>query len=110
MKSILVAWNWLTLLSLFIFPQLLGVLLYFRLSRLPGWIARIVGVLGPALAFFYLSPLFFFAELRQAHLNGAASCGMPALAAAFMILFGTAAQFCTAVAIHILLVRRGSVR
>ena len=102
----MIVWNWLTLLSVFIFPQLLGLLLYFRISRFPRWVARVVGVFGPAFAFFYLSPLFFFAELRQAEHNREMACGMPALAAAFMSLFGTVVQFCTAAAIHLWLFLR----
>jgi hypothetical protein len=48
--------------------------------------------LTPAALFFYLSPLFFFAGLREAQLSGKVTCGMPALAAGVMVLFGTAAQ------------------
>jgi hypothetical protein len=59
-------WRLILLMSLFVFAQLLGVLLYLRLSRLPSWLAHVIGVVGSTLVFFYLSPVFFFAGLREA--------------------------------------------
>ena len=96
------------MLSLFVFTQLLGVLLYFRLARLPKWVAFIFCVVGTTFAFLYLSPLYFFAGLREAQLRGELNCGMPAAAAAVMVLIGTGFQLFIAAAIHWWLCRRGS--
>jgi hypothetical protein len=78
------------LAGVFVFPQLLGVLLYFRLSRAPRWLAFTTAALVPAIVFFWLAPNFFFAGLREA--RGERGCGMPAMAAAFLFLAGTVIQ------------------
>lgn len=102
MESLVTVWKLLLLLSLFVFTQLLGVLLYYRLSRLPKWLARGLGLLGATLAFFFLSPLFFFAGIREAQLRGEViSCGMPAMAATVMVLIGTGIQLLIAAAIQL---------
>ena len=100
-------WRWLMFFSVLIFPQLLGVLLYLQLKRLPGWLARGLAILAPAVLFFFLSPFFLLAGIREAQLRGEnLSCGMPALAAAFMILFGTVLQLCIAPVVHVWLLRK----
>jgi hypothetical protein len=107
MESYFVIWRLLLLLSLFVSTQLLGVLLYFRLARLPKWLAHGLCILGTTFAFFYLAPIFFFAGVREAQLRGPVGCGMPALAAAFLVLIGTGFQLFAAAGIHIWLVRKG---
>ncbi|HEU4836515.1 MAG TPA: hypothetical protein VFS90_18940 [Pyrinomonadaceae bacterium] len=100
-------WGWLTFFSVLIFPQLLGVLLYLRLSRLPRWLARVIAMLAPAVVFFFLSRQFFLAGLREAQLRGEVSgCGMPALAAGFIILLGTLLQLCIAPGVHLWFLRK----
>ena len=106
MESLLIVWRLLFLLSLFVFPQLLGVLLYFRLARLPKWPARGLSLVGAGFAFFYLSPIFFFAGMREAQLRGEVICGLPVMAATFMVLIGTGFQLFIAAAIHLWLSRR----
>ena len=106
MESLLIVWSLLLFLSLFVFTQLLGVLLYFRLARFPKWLARGFCVVVTAFAFLYLSPLFFFAGMREAQLRGELNCGMPAAAAIIMVLFGTGFQLFMAAAIHLWLSRR----
>ena len=106
MESLLIISRWLLLLSVFVFTQLLGVLLYFRLTRLPKWLAHGLCVVAAVLAFFFLSPLFFFAGMREARLRGELTCGLPALAAAFMVLIGSGFQLFVAAAIHVWLARR----
>lgn len=100
MESLRIVWDLLLLLSLFVFTQLLGVLLCFRLARLPRWLARSFSVVGATLAFFWLAPIFFFAGLREAQLRGEVTCGLPAMAAVFMLLIGTGCQLLLAAAIH----------
>lgn len=107
METLFFIWQWLLLLSLFAFTQLLGILLYFRLARLPKWLARGFCPLATALAFLFLSPIFFFAGLREAQLRGEVNCGMPAMAATLMVLIGTGIQLFIAAAIHLWLFYRG---
>lgn len=98
-------WTHLLLFSTFAVPQLLGVLLYFRLSR---WrrLAFTLGILTPVILFFFLSPLFFFAGLREAAARGELTCGMPALAAAFMVLAGSVVQLVVAFIIQLWLFKK----
>ena len=88
MQSLMTVWRFLLLASLFAFPQLLGVLLYFRLTRVPRWFATIAATLAPAIFFFWFTRMLFIIEFREssARSNG---CGMPALFAAFALLAGT---------------------
>lgn len=99
-------WRLVLLASLFIFPQLLGVLLCLRLTRFPKWIGRVLGVIVPALSFFFLAPYFFFAGMREAAERGELNCGMPAMAAAFMLLAGTGIHFLIALVVQAYLSKR----
>src|SRR5215217_8833994 len=92
METWLVVWRFVLLASVLIVPQLLGILLYFRLRRAPRWMAAIACALAPAIIFFFLAPGFFFAGIREAYARGERGCGMPAMAAAFLFLAGTAIQ------------------
>lgn len=83
--------RFLLLISIFVFPQLLGILLYFRLSRAPRWVAAIVSILAPAVLFVLLAPIFLFAGMREAYARGEV-CGMPALGALFVLFAGTLIQ------------------
>lgn len=105
----LVVWRLLLLFGTFALPQLLGLLLYFRLRRFPEWLAHVVGVLAPATLFFYLAPLFFFPDVHEAQLKDEIRCGMPALAGAFMILLGTAAEVFVALAVQLYMFSRRGV-
>ena len=91
MQSLLIAWRFLLLISIFAFPQLLGILLYFRLSRAPRWVAAIAGAIAPAILFVLLAPIFFFAGIREAYANGE-RCGMPAFGALMLLFAGTIIQ------------------
>ena len=91
MESFWIAWRLLLLTGVFAFTQLLGILLYFRLSRAPRFIAVIVGILAPAVFFVLLAPLFLFAGMREASVDGPA-CGMPAFGAILVLYAGTIIQ------------------
>ena len=91
MESLVAAWRFLLLISVFTFPQLLGILLYFRLSRAPRWLAAFAGIIAPAILFVFLAPIFFFGGLREAQPNRA-TCGMPALAAMMLVFIGSIIQ------------------
>ena len=106
MESKLFVWRLLLLISLFVFPQLLGVLLCLRLSRYRRWLGSVLGVLVPALTFFFLAPHFFFAGIREAALKGDVNCGMPAMAAAFLFLVGTAVHVMLGLVVQVFLAKR----
>lgn len=104
-----IVWGLLLLISTFVVPQLLGVLLHFRLIRFSRWLAFTLGALTPAAMFFVLAPHFFFAGLREAASRGEIMpCGMPAVAAAFMVLSGTGAQVVVGLIVHVYLLFRQS--
>ena len=91
MQWLMNAWRILLLASVFVFPHLLGILLYYRLRWAPGWIARTVAGLAPAVIFFWLAPILFFAGIREAAASGM-NCGMPAVAAGIIFLLATGVQ------------------
>ena len=78
------------LASAFIVPQLLGILLYFRLKCAPRWVAAIVAALAPAVIFFFVFRLILLADLREAYARGDNNgCGMPVLGAVVLLFAGT---------------------
>ena len=91
MESLLIVWRFLLLAAILVFPQLLGILLYFRLSRVPRWVAAIAAALAPAVFFFWFTRLLMMVQLRAAYARGE-RCGMPAVAAGFLLLAGTTIQ------------------
>ena len=101
MQNVLVLGRLLFFAWLLAFPQLLGVLLYFRLRRLPAWAARILSAIAPALTFILVAPVFLFAGIREAQAHGPA-CGMPALGALMMLFAGTIFELIVGVSIQIL--------
>ena len=99
-------WALLSLLSVIAIPQLLGVLLFFRLVRFSRWLAFIFGTLAPPLVFFFLVRLIVSAGFRAAEADGPDGCGMAAFAAAIMILMGTAIHLVSAFGVHLYLIRK----
>ena len=89
MPSLSQAWTLLLLASIFVFPQLLGVLLYFRLRRAPRWVATSIAILAPAIAFVLLAPLFPFSGPSGLHTKDE-TCGMPELGIILFLYAGTA--------------------
>jgi hypothetical protein len=106
MESLLALWRLSLLVSIFAFPQLLGILLCFRLSRAPRWLAAIAGTLAPGVFFFWLAPLFLFAGLREAYARGEITCGMPALAALFFLFAGAIIQVFLSLIVQVVLFQR----
>ena len=106
MKSLIMLWGLLLLISTFVFPQLIAVMLHFRLVQRSRWLAGVLGFLVPPVLFFFLAPHFFFAGVREAERNGPVPCGMPALAAAMMVLAGTVAQLIVSLPVQLYLFRR----
>jgi hypothetical protein len=103
MQLLVEAWGYVLLASVFVFPQLLGLLLFYRLGWAPGWIARTVSILAPAVIFFWLAPILFFAGIREAAATGM-TCGMPAVAAGMFLLLGTGVQLVLGPFTHLVLV------
>ena len=91
METLLIVWRFLLLAAILVFPQLLGILLYFRLSCVPRWVAAIAAALAPAVFFFWFTRLLMMVQLRAAYARGE-RCGMPAVAAGFLLLAGTTIQ------------------
>ena len=107
METLLIVGRFVLLGSILIFPQLLGILFYYRLSRAPRWIAAIAAALLPAIVFFWLAPIFFFAGIREAYARGEGrGCGMPAIAAAFLFLAATVGQLLAGVFAQLVLSAR----
>lgn len=95
-------WESVSLLSTFVLPQLLGVLLYFRLIKFSKWLAFALGVLAPAVVFFFVAQSFFFAGLREAAERGEPmGCGMPGVAAGLILLLGTGASLLVALFVQL---------
>ncbi len=103
MESLETFWGFIPLISTFVFPQLIGVLLHFRLVRISRWLACALGLLVPAVLFFYLMPLLFFADMPEAQQNGGINCGMPAMVAAMTLLAGTIAELIVSAPIQLYL-------
>ena len=103
METLIAVWRFLLLAGILIFPQLFGILLYFRLKRAPR-LAAIVAALAPSIVFFWLAPIFFAAGLREPYARG--GCGMPAMAAAFFLLAGTVMQLFVGVFAQLVLAAR----
>jgi hypothetical protein len=101
MESLVQAWRWLLLAGVFVFPQLLGLLLFYRLHRAPRWVARTTAILTPAVLFFFLAPILFFTGLREAAARGEMNCGMPAVAAGIIVIFGTLIQVAISLFTHV---------
>lgn len=105
MQSLVRAWGFVLLASVFVFPHLLGILLYYRLQWAPRWMARAAAILAPALIFFWLAPILFFAGIREAYASGM-NCGMPAVAAGIFLLFATVVQLVLGLVTHVVLAAR----
>jgi heme/copper-type cytochrome/quinol oxidase subunit 3 len=106
MESLLIAWRFFLLTSIFAFPQLLGMLLYFRLRRLPRWAASIASALAPGILFFWLAPILLFSGIREAYARGEVRCGMPAMAALLVLFAGTIIQLVLGVITQVALYQR----
>ena len=87
---------------LLVFPQLLGVLFYFRLGRLPNWVARTLASIAPAVTFIFIAPVFLFAGMREAQMRHE-GCGMGALGALIVLFYGTIFELIIGISVQILM-------
>ena len=89
MQTILVMWRLLLLLSLVGFPQLLGVLAYFRVRKHHDALAHAIGILVPPVLFFFLTHLMLSSSALEIESGGDRACGTFLGMMALAILFGT---------------------
>jgi len=106
METLLIVGRFLLFGSILVFPQLLGILLYYRLSRAPRWVAAVAAALLPAIIFFWLAPIFLFAGIREEYARHPSGCGMPAVAAGIIFLALTAIQLVVGVSAQLVLSAR----
>lgn len=106
MSSLSIAWNWFLLATVFAFPQLLALLLYFRLARAPRWVAVSIGILAPAVFFVFLAPVLLFAGIREAQARGQGGCGMLAMGVILLMYAGIVVQLALGVMTQVFLATR----
>lgn len=99
-------WALLTWVSVMAIPQLLGVLLFFRLTRYSRWLALLFGTLAPPLLFFSLVASITSASFRAAEAKGPVPCGNAAVAVGIIILLGTAIHLVGAFGVNLYLFRK----
>jgi hypothetical protein len=104
METLQIIWSFTSLFSLFAVPQLLGVLIYFRLRRFGRGFAHVAGVLLTTTSFICLSYLFFLYLPAKAHPDE--RCGLPLMAAMFTMMGGTAITVIMSVVSQAILNRR----
>ena len=101
METARTVWNLFLFFSLLAFPQFLGVLAYLLIRKYQGTVAHLAGFLIPPVLFFYFSWLFWVYQPQHTHPHE--GCGMAAVAAAFIVLLGTAAQTITSLILQLVL-------
>jgi len=69
MEAMRTIWSFLLLFSLLAFAQLLGVLLFFRLKRLPHFLAHSLSFVAPILLSIVSEWMIFIYRYYQAHPN-----------------------------------------
>lgn len=93
METLHTIWSLFLFLGLLGVPQLLGVLVYFRVRKYNDFVAHFVGFLVPPLLFFYLAArIAFSSAARQAGADGAEVCGTFAGMMSLAILLGAGLQ------------------
>lgn len=75
METVLLIWALLKLSGLLGVPQLLGVLVYFRLRKRHDFLAHLAGFLTPPLLFFYLSRTLLLSSAQELQAQGGRACG-----------------------------------
>jgi hypothetical protein len=76
--------------TMLVFPQLLGVLLFFVLKSRPHFLAHALSFIAPVLVSIFFTWMIFIYNFNQAHPNE--RCGMPILGALVIMLVGGCLQ------------------
>ncbi|HZI47766.1 MAG TPA: hypothetical protein VFD75_08200 [Pyrinomonadaceae bacterium] len=90
MEALHTIWGFLLLGTMLVFPQLLGVLLFFLLKGRPHFLAHVLSFITPVLFSIFLTWLIFIYRYTQAHPHD--GCGMPILGGVVIMLFGGCLQ------------------
>jgi hypothetical protein len=104
METVQIIWNFTSLFSVFAVPQLLGVLIYFRLRRFRRGLAHVAGFLLTTASFICLSYLFFLYLPAKAHPEE--RCGLPLMGALFVTMAGTVITISLSLIIQAILKKR----
>ena len=91
MEAIRTTWSFLLFFGLLAFPQLLGVLLFFRLKRYQHFLAHASAFIFPMLLFVFLSWLIFIYAYFRRH-PGYDPEGGQLMGFMFVVVFGGALQ------------------
>jgi hypothetical protein len=108
METLQITWSSLSLFSLFAVPQLLGVLIYFRLRRFRKVLAHVAGFLLTTTAFFCLADFLLVYLPAKAHPDE--RCGLALMGGVFMVLGGTLITIFASLTIQLILKNRSSAR
>ena len=92
MQTVLTLWRLLEMFGMISVPQLLGVLVYFRIRKYQDFLAHFVGFLVPPILFFYLSRVMLIATAQEIQSSEGRVCGTFLGMMVIMILFGTGVQ------------------
>lgn len=76
--------------TMLVFPQLLGVLLFFLLKGRPHFLAHALSFIVPVLVSLFFTWMIFIYNFLQARPND--GCGMPVLGGLVIMLFGGCLQ------------------
>ena len=102
MENLQTIWGFVLLGSVLVFPQLLGVLLFFLLKGRPHFLAHAFSFVAPFLLSIFFVWLIYMYRYYQA--NPDERCGGPMLGAMMMLLFSGCLQLvmgaCAQVALH----------
>lgn len=90
METLHTIWGFILLGTMLVFPQLLGVLLFFLLKGRPHLLAHALSFITPILVSLFFTWMIFIYQFYQAHPHE--SCGMPVLGGLVIMLFGGCLQ------------------
>jgi hypothetical protein len=104
METLQTMWSFVSLFSIFAVPQLLGVLVYFRIRRFHRGLAHVAGFLLTTASFFCLFDFLLVYLPAKAHPDE--KCGLPLMAAILMLLGGTVITIFLSLTIQVILRKR----
>ena len=90
MEVVQTIWSFVLLFSTLVFPQLLGVLLFFLLKGRPHFLAHTLSFVTPVVLSILFVWMIFFYRYYQAHPNE--RCGGPLLGASVIMLLSLVLQ------------------